>query len=60
MNKGIIIGVAVAIIVGVAAIAIFSTDSPVEQESDIQEEVKPAPRNLSVNLSEKLGMSSGG
>jgi len=60
LNKGIIIGVAVAIIIGVAAIAMFSTSSEIEQVPEIQEETRPAPRDLSVNLNENLGISSGG
>lgn len=57
MNKAIIIGVIIVIAIGVVGITVFPTET--EQVEDFQEE-KPKPRNLSANLSESIGIRTGG
>jgi len=59
MNKGIIIGVAIAIVIGVIAITASSNNSGNTSEAPLEEGIKSEPKQFNVEISESIGFSGG-
>jgi len=63
MNKGIIIGIVLAIIIGVGVIVVLDNNSVnIENISEVSldEGINNEPKNFSVGLSESVGFSENG
>jgi len=56
MNKGIIIGIALAIIIGVSVIMVSGNNSDISEVS-IEEGNKSEPNRFTIELSESIGFS---
>jgi len=59
MNKGIIIGVVIAIIIGVSAISISNYSSDNTNEVSPDEDIENEPKQFTVGLDESVGVSGG-
>ncbi|KAF6248196.1 hypothetical protein C6990_01810 [Nitrosopumilus sp. b3] len=59
MNKGIIIGVAIAIIIGVGVLVASGNYSEDISEISLEEEVKNEPKQFTIGLDESVGVSGG-
>lgn len=67
MNKGILIGISLAIIVGITAVVISSNSSEIISENSLDEEVsgislentKEKPKQFTVGLEESVGFTGG-
>ena len=64
MNKGLIIGIAIAIIVGVGVLMVIGDSSDFNEEFSLDEknaqvslDEKNEPKQFSIGLSEKVGFS---
>ena len=60
MNKGIIIGISIAVIIGIGALAVsanYSDDSI--SEISLDEDIKSEPKQFTVGLEESVGFTGG-
>jgi len=60
MNKGIIIGISIAVIIGIGALAVsadYSDDNI--SEISLDEDIKSEPKQFTVGLEESVGFTGG-
>ncbi len=59
MKKGIIVGIVIAIIIGVSAVAVSQDDSDDTSEISLNKDVQIEPKSFTVDLEESIGVSEG-
>ena len=57
MKKGIIIGIVIAIIIGVSAVAASQDNSDDTSEISLNEDVQIEPKRFTVDLTESVGVA---
>jgi len=57
MKKGIIVGIVIAIIIGVSAVAVSQDNSDNTSEISLSEDVEIEPKRFTVDLNELVGFS---
>ncbi len=57
MKKGIIVGIVIAIIIGVSAVAVSQDNSDDTSEISLSEDVEIEPKSFNVDLNESVGFS---